>query len=110
LLVHRSGIYPKSSYKILALDCDAEKAIEEIGIDQLPVDWQSLGGYAASKSLGSDWYRAGNNLILKIPSAIVPQEHNFIINTQHGLFAKKIKIVDCTEVKISFCKSCRTWR
>ena len=94
LLVHRSGIYPKSSYKILALDCDPEKSIEEISIDQLPADWQSLGGYAALQSLGSDWYRAGNSLMLKIPSAIVPKEHNFIINTQHGLFTEKIKIME----------------
>ena len=42
---------------------------------------------------GEDFLKMNDGLILKVPSAIVPQEHNFLINPLHKDF-KKVKIVD----------------
>jgi len=40
--------------------------------------------------MGNEFIRSGKSLLLKIPSAIVDEEHNYIINPSHSDF-KKIK-------------------
>ena len=42
--------------------------------------------------IGSEFLNAGDAMILKVPSAIVEEEHNFILNPRHPHF-KKVKIV-----------------
>ena len=42
--------------------------------------------------LGSEFMQGGESLILKVPSAVVDEEHNFIINPTHPNF-KKLKLV-----------------
>ena len=34
-----------------------------------------------------------NSMVLKVPSAIVPKEYNFIINTKHPDFIDKVSLV-----------------
>ncbi|MBX2816244.1 MAG: RES family NAD+ phosphorylase [Saprospiraceae bacterium] len=93
MLVHRSGIYPNSSYKMLLIECELGDSMQIIHPESLPKGWRSMAGYTDLQQIGSDWYRASNELILKIPSAIVPQEYNVIINTRHGLFSENVTIV-----------------
>jgi RES domain-containing protein len=38
--------------------------------------------------LGDAWVKAGNSVILAVPSAIVPNELNLLLNPRHPNFAK----------------------
>ena len=38
--------------------------------------------------MGSAWYRSNETLLLKVPSAVVPTEHNYVINARHPDFAQ----------------------
>ncbi len=42
--------------------------------------------------MGSEFMNSGESLMLKVPSAVVDEEHNFIINPMHTHF-KKLKLV-----------------
>ena len=42
--------------------------------------------------MGSEFMHAGESLVLQVPSAVVDEEHNFVINPMHPHF-NKIKIV-----------------
>jgi RES domain-containing protein len=46
----------------------------------LPSGWNLEGGSATLQALGSDWVREGRHPVLVVPSVIVPQEHNLLIN------------------------------
>ncbi len=94
LVVHRASIQPLGKYKVMVLHLpDSPKHYEEFQIKQLPKNWRSLGAYADLQKLGSKWYEEKKSLILKIPSVVVPQEYNYIINTSHKDFKPKIKLV-----------------
>lgn len=41
----------------------------------------------------NEWYGKKESLILKVPSALIPQEHNFVINTKHDLFSSHVKLI-----------------
>ena len=95
LVVHRASIRPKLEYKVLVIDISVSKSqIQKVKIDELPEDWRSVNSYNLLQILGSKWYSKKNKLLLQIPSAIIPQESNYIINTKHELFKKSVKIID----------------
>ncbi len=41
-----------------------------------------------TSDFGSEWYRNNNTLILKVRSAVLPTDSNFILNTAHPDFSK----------------------
>lgn len=60
--------------------------IEEIGISSLPNNWQSTKQYSMLQQLGRDWLISKRSPVLKVPSAIVPTEHNYLLNPEHPDF------------------------
>jgi RES domain-containing protein len=72
---------------------DDDDLVNQIKINELPANWRSIAAYSQLQNLGSNWYNKQESLILKIPSAIIPYEFNFIINTEHPLFRTKVKLV-----------------
>ena len=93
LIVHRSAIQPSKPYKLLVISIDLTEAEhQKIQLDQLPNNWRNLQAYSQLQLIGSNWYKAQNSLLLEVPSAVIPQESNYIINTEHPDFSKKIRI------------------
>jgi RES domain-containing protein len=87
-LVHRSGIGPEYLFKAMIIDIPGTIPVTTIDVKQLPENWNTLFSLNLTRNMGELWYRERNTLILKVPSAIIPAEHNIIINTQHPLFSK----------------------
>lgn len=54
----------------------------------LPVGWDAEPASLTSVNLGTAWARASMSLLLSIPSVIVPEEANVLINTRHPDSAK----------------------
>lgn len=93
LVVHRSAISLETAYKLLVIELTVNDAdIQEILPDELPSDWQSLKNYPKLQAMGSEWYRAQKAVALKIPSAVIPQESNYLLNTKHPDFSKKVSL------------------
>lgn len=97
MIAHRSGIIPKLPYRLLKISVGNDTSVEEIKIKQLPEDWRSIQAYPLLQEIGSKWYYKRESLLLKIPSAIIPEEYNYAINTTHPDFKKKIKIAEATD-------------
>lgn len=58
-------------------------AIEEIKIDELPSNWQEKSAYPYLQSIGEAWLKSQRSPVLKVPSAIIPFEYNYILNPAH---------------------------
>ena len=56
-------------------------AIEKV--ERLPDNWQEVSAYPLLQKIGRDWLTSGETPILKVPSAIVPVEYNYLLNPQH---------------------------
>jgi RES domain-containing protein len=65
--------------------------VTAITLKDLPENFSDEEQKNITQSIGSKWYMTGKNLLLNVPSAIIPSENNFIINTIHDDF-KKVKI------------------
>lgn len=93
LVVHRVSITPAHKYKVMVISiADHEELYTTILQRDLPKNWRSTAGYSDLQKLGSKWYRDNQSLVLKVPSAVIPEEYNFLINTSHPDFKDSAKI------------------
>ena len=68
-----------------------EIIIQEVRLEDLPDDWNSKPPALTTQIIGDDFVHYNESAILKVPSSIVPQEFNYLINPGHP-DAHKIKV------------------
>lgn len=61
----------------------------------LPTNWNHHDVSDETQTLGTALLEKNENLVIRIPSVVIPQEYNYIINPLHPDM-KKVKIVDVT--------------
>lgn len=94
LVVHKGAIVPADLYTVMVISLpDANHFYTQVQTRDLPQNWQSIAAYATLQRIGSNWVEQASSLILKVPSAVIPFEYNFIINTEHPDFAANVKLV-----------------
>jgi RES domain-containing protein len=74
------------SYCLAAIEVPAQK-IAVIHEEELPADWQMNPPPDHLKKIGNSFIASNDHLVLKIPSVILPQEFNYLINPYHKDFA-----------------------
>uniref|UniRef100_UPI004049DBD3 RES family NAD+ phosphorylase n=1 Tax=Flavobacterium sp. TaxID=239 RepID=UPI004049DBD3 len=57
--------------------------ILELSIDQLPENWDSKPPILETQFIGDDFVSQNNAAVLKVPSAIVSPDYNYLINPNH---------------------------
>jgi RES domain-containing protein len=63
-------------------------SVEKIELASLKKNWNSIENYSYCQSLGNKWLNDNNSSILQLPSVVMKQEHNYLINPQHPDFIK----------------------
>lgn len=69
----------------------AETLVERWPADRLPSGWREEMPARATRLLGDAWARSSRTAILAVPSVIIPEETNYVLNPAHPDF-KKITI------------------
>jgi RES domain-containing protein len=72
----------------LMCEVDVEDAVIEI-----PTDAPSPTDAAAAVAYGSTWFQEQRSVALAVPSIIVPEEKNVVLNAGHPDFTAKVKLV-----------------
>jgi len=79
----------------MVIDIPGTERIEKISLRELPANWQHFSLEHICRQIGDDWFYRQESLILQVPSSIIPEESNYIINTQHKNFRKiKVKSIE----------------
>ncbi len=53
---------------------------------QLPSDWNSHPVSPSTKAIGDRWAHEKRSCVLKVPSVVIPKEHNYLLNPNHPDF------------------------
>lgn len=89
-LVHlKQNQIPPFQY-LLHIQLPDEKSIAEISFKKIKNGWQKDLGY--TQWIGDQFIQNKQNLFLKVPSVIVPQESNVLLNPLHNEY-KAVKII-----------------
>lgn len=96
LLVHAQQLSSVSNLSILTLEFPDKITIDDIQkIMTFPQDWQKYTSHPELQDTVSDWI-ASDGFILKVPSAIIKEESNYLINPRHKNM-KLLKIINTEE-------------
>ena len=88
LLIHSIGYDEIQKNNLLTIDTTS-LAMTEINSSQLKNGWQQDEEY--TKYIGDEFLASLSTPLLKLPSAIIPEEYNILINPRHRE-SKKIKL------------------
>ena len=66
--------------------------IREITISKLTPDWDVPDIIQYTQKMGDQFLLSKNELLLAIPSVLVPEEYNYLLNPLHPDF-KKVKLI-----------------
>lgn len=94
LVVRRASIIPNLNFKVMVISVPDDDSISTmIHRNELPHHWRTLAAYSSLQKIGANWYTTQKTLILKVPSAVIPFEYNYVLNTEHPDFTKSVKLV-----------------
>ncbi len=77
-------------YQLLKVEYPSRKSIGRLSESALPQHWQD--DLLLSRSIGDEWLTSGKSALLRVPSAVIPEGFNFLLNPRHPL-ARQAKIV-----------------
>ena len=89
-LVHTESPELLAKYVLIAVEID-EQFISEISRSLLPRNWQADPSHPKLRHVGDQWVNDASTAVLRVPSALVPNEHNFLLNPLHPDF-KNLRI------------------
>ena len=87
---------PNDRYYV-EIEIPDEIDIQEVTLEDLPDDWNSKPPTLTTQTIGDDFVNYNDSAILKVPSSIVPQEFNYLINPSHP-DSSKIKILGVSKM------------
>lgn len=92
LLAHLGELWNLRNYFLLKISVprNAWRFRHKVDISKLPT-WNAVPSGITSMSFGTKWANAKASLLLEVPSVIIPEEKNILINPLHH-DAKKVRV------------------
>lgn len=78
----------KIKFSSIMVKIPDEVKIREVNINSLPSDWRAEPPPESTKSIGSEWAKKMETVVLRVPSVIIPTEFNYVLNPLHPDFRK----------------------
>jgi RES domain-containing protein len=78
---------------LMTLEVPNDITREILTLGDLPADWQRLSMPQPTATIGHAWLQAGRSLALQVPSVVVPQERNLLLNPAHPEFSR-VRLLD----------------
>lgn len=83
-LAHNIHILNPRNISLVKIKIDDSSKVQEIDSIKLPTGWRTNAYVPAmTQKLGKDFITQRRSYILKVPSAIVPDEYNYLLNPLH---------------------------
>ena len=78
----------RARYVIIAARIPLNVRVERIATSVLPGDWAAPERVDELRVMGAHWITRAKSAVLCVPSAVVPNEFNFLLNPVHADFAR----------------------
>jgi RES domain-containing protein len=87
VLVHLDTPALQRKCVLLEVEFDASLVVD-LDRSSLPENWQSDPVPEAIQAIGDRWILSGDSAVLRVPSVLVPEESNLLLNPRHPDFWK----------------------
>ena len=83
LLVHTDVSLVPTDLVACEIDIPDDVQIHTVDVTDLPKEWRNPG-HPGCRATGDAWLAEERTAVLRVPSAVVPEEWNVILNPRHG--------------------------
>jgi len=87
ILVHLESAGVLSRYVLFQVEID-ESHVAHLDLRDLPKNWRAEPAPKRLQALGDEWLDSNKSAVLRVPSAIVGGEFNYLLNPLHPNFSK----------------------
>ncbi len=94
VLVHMTGGGILPGYSLVTATLP-DALVHDLPASDVPKNWTASPVPPDLQAIGDAWARSGRSVALRVPSALVPDSHNILINPEHADFARFV--VESTE-------------
>ena len=88
LFVHVDTDLAPRGLVVIQVDIPDTLTIETVKIESLPRVWRRYPAPEALKDIGTAWAARASTAILVVPSAVIPEERNYLLNPNHRDFRR----------------------
>ena len=92
VLVHEAERIPASAFLFFEARFPSE-FVREIHPDEIAGDWRGYPPKPNTTGVGEEWIRSQKTPVLRVPSILIPEEANYLINPEHPR-ANEIEVRD----------------
>ena len=87
MVVHLDSPELLEKYVLFEVGID-DSLITHVDPSRLPRTWRADPSPARARAIGDGWIDAGTSAVLRVPSALVTTENNFLLNPRHKDFPR----------------------
>jgi RES domain-containing protein len=91
-VVHRSQAGLNQLFNVMTIECPDHLEIETIHLKDLAANWADFDQMRISQRIGESWIKENKTAILRVPSSIIGEEVNYLLNPEHKDF-KLIRLI-----------------
>ena len=90
LFIHFTRKDIKLSKSLLAVPVEIPDGLKliEVSVKSLSSDWRVSPPSNSTKDIGTEWAQKGSSPVLRVPSAVIPDEYSLLLNPKHSDFVK----------------------
>lgn len=82
VLVHQAERVPSGSFLFFEVRFQ-ESLVTKVSENDLPANWRTFPPQKSTVEIGGDWIAAHASAVLEVPSILIPEESNFVLNFEH---------------------------
>ncbi len=82
---------PRDLFRI-EVEIPDDVSVERIDASALPTAWRTFPAPPALQELGDGWLQQQKALVLEVPSAVIPEEYNYLLNPAHPDAARLVVV------------------
>lgn len=87
ILVHTASPALLAAYSLFRIEIP-DTLITTLDEEALPDNWRDYPAPAALRRIGDDWLDRAPTPVLRVPSVIIPEEYNYVIDPGHVAFGR----------------------
>lgn len=88
LFVHLDPAEVPKDFVAVSADIPESVPIKVLTTGSLPRNWRLYPAPESLPAIGTAWVRSLETAVLEVPSAVIPQERNYLLNPAHADFAR----------------------
>jgi RES domain-containing protein len=87
---------PKGFF-LITIEVPEDIQVAKVDRSKLPLNWALSIQAPVTQQIGDLFLSKGKNLVLQVPSAVVPEEFNYLVNPNHKSFSA-VKIISMKDL------------